>query len=69
MGLPRLGVTTDLGEGVYPSMAGIAARSFHSCALLAIGGGVKCWGNNNHGELGNSTTTPSYTPVEVTGIG
>lgn len=39
-----------------------------SCAVLA-GGTVKCWGNNNYGELGNgSTAAGSTVPVSVSGI-
>ncbi len=47
---------------------GIAAGSYHSCAIRA-GGKVSCWGRGNGGQLGNGKTIVAVpTPQEIAGL-
>ena len=58
---PSLVPVQAIAPGSGASAVATDARS--SCAV--VNGGVKCWGANENGQMGNNSTTPSSIPVQT----
>ena len=70
----------QLGDGTRPAadilprsrvlganIVGIATGGRSACAITTTGT-LKCWGNNDNGQLGDGTTTVRRSPVVVSGM-
>ena len=60
MGPRRIGLTPPLVD-VLDGVKAITVGGIHTCAVTTAGG-VRCWGGNSAGQLGDGTTTARSTP-------
>ncbi|MFZ1410102.1 MAG: hypothetical protein WAS07_01425 [Micropruina sp.] len=66
--VPSPDSTTPASTTVPPSAPTIiGAGDVHGCVVTASGG-LTCWGDNTHGQIGDGTTTIRLTPRAVTGL-
>lgn len=61
-------VLQEPGAPTLTGVEAIAVGGHHSCAIVAGTGGVRCWGENKNGQLGDGTTEDRPTPVSVVGL-
>lgn len=73
-GSGSVSVTVNAASTLPPSVIGpvvnqVVTGAAHSCALTAIsvsgGEAILCWGSNNHGQLGDGTTTDHIIPITI----
>jgi len=63
-------IIASLAPAQVTGLSGVAelrAGEGHTCARK-MDNTLWCWGHNEHGQLGNGSSTSSATPVQVTGI-
>jgi alpha-tubulin suppressor-like RCC1 family protein len=54
--------------GLFSEVTALAAGCGHNCVLTSPWGGVRCWGQNSYGQLGDGSTQESLEPVDVNGL-
>ncbi len=61
----------SLVPGMESGVKDFSVGYYHACALVDDGagaGGVKCWGRNNQGQVGNGDLVDQTSPIDVVGL-
>ncbi|MCB9557941.1 MAG: hypothetical protein H6707_17645 [Deltaproteobacteria bacterium] len=58
---------SEYDDSIKSGASWLSAPASHGCAVVA--GAAKCWGYNNHGQLGDGTNGYRTTVADVTGLG
>lgn len=71
LGTPSASATGPIEVSGITTATSVAAGANHSCAVLGVGiDGVRCWGSNSEGQLGDDGASGDHsaTPVVVQGL-
>ena len=66
-GTTAMRLTPVVVSGLGSQMRSLTAGGSHTC-VLADNGWIKCWGENESGQLGDGTLTNRSTPVDGVGL-
>lgn len=55
-------------SGIASGAAQVDCGYWHTCARMSATNGLKCWGQNQEGQVGDRTTFQKLVPVDVYGL-